>query len=60
MKVSDLIAVLQKELETRGDAELVQRVSDCVWESVTSADVFKTPYTAPEGTAYLQLFCDNN
>ncbi len=58
MKISQLIEVLQAELAARGDAELVSRCGE-VYESVTSAAVFKTPYRAPEGTAYLQMFSDN-
>ncbi len=54
MKISDLLRTLQLEIEKRGDAELVVKHGD-IYVGVRYVNTFKTPYTAPQGSVYLEI-----
>jgi hypothetical protein len=57
VKLSEAVKKLVDELATRGDCELVTRIApgQTVWVSITDIEVYKTPYTAPAGTGYLEF-----
>jgi hypothetical protein len=57
MKISDVIKILVEEIALRGDAQIVQREAEspAVWEIVKDCKVYKTPFNAPEGAAYIEF-----
>jgi len=59
MKLSEVIKKLTDELNNRGDCELVTRHAPTAWIPITNIEIYKTPYTAPENSGYLEITSEN-
>ncbi len=59
MKLSEVIKKLTDDLNTRGDCELVTRHAPTVWTNITNIEIYKTPYTVPENSGYLEITSEN-